>query len=117
MTKARALEALEARRRGEKLIAIAKRYGVTKQRARQLVVLGTRIEFERSSPDPWYQLNIRIRNALENACPPTPAGVADYFESLEQLKRWPSLGIKSITELQAWLVRHGKEPIPDDRTR
>lgn len=118
----RALEALAARQRGDKLITIAKRYGVTKERARQLVVLGERIELERSSTDPWYQLSIRTRNALINdGCEPTLDGVLDRYATVNYnwretgtraLAHVQSIGKKSIADLQAWLVRHGKEPIP-----
>jgi hypothetical protein len=111
----RALRALHMRRQGALLIDIGKSFGVSKERARQLTQLGLRIELERGSIDPWYELNVRIRNALEeNTCPPTPEGVADHFKSLAQLKRVPSIGKKCIAELQDWLIRHGERPIPND---
>jgi hypothetical protein len=110
-TIARAQYALTMRRRGSILDDIAEKFGVTRQRALQLVNLGECIEFERASSDPWYELSARIRNALiEDECKPTPNGVRKRY-TLRELQRIPNLGIKSIAELQAWLIRHGKKPI------
>jgi hypothetical protein len=106
-----AQQALTMRRRGYILDDIAEKFGVTRQRALQLVNLGKCIEFERASGDPWYELSPRIRNALiSDECEPTPNGVRKRY-TLRELKRIPSIGIKSTAELQAWLQRHGKEPI------
>jgi hypothetical protein len=110
-TIARAQQVLTMRRRGHTLDDIGEKFGVTRQRALQLVNLGEMIEWERTSGDPWYELSPRIRNALiGDECTPTPSGVRKRY-TLSKLKRVPNLGIKSIAELQAWLVQHGKKPI------
>jgi hypothetical protein len=110
---ARAQQALTMRRRGHTLDEIGDRFGVTRQRALKLVHLGECIEWEHASGDPWYELSPRIRNALINdECKPTPNGVRKRY-TFRDLKRIPNIGIKSIAELQAWLMRHGKKPIED----
>jgi hypothetical protein len=106
-----ARSALTLRRRGHTLDEIGERFGVTRQRAQQLSVLGLCIEQEMASKDPWYELSPRTRNALiGDECKPTLNGVRKRY-TLHELKRIPNIGTKSIAELQAWLQRHGKKPI------
>jgi hypothetical protein len=110
----RALLVLEAHRGGKSWRQIAEQYGFTKQRAQQLGAQGIAIEQQQSAANPWFELSVRIRNALvDTGCVPTPLGVAYHFHvgGLAQLLRVPSIGIKSRTELNAWLVKHGEEPI------
>jgi len=94
------------RRRGSKISAIAKEFGVTNQRACQYVELGTLVEEQILSGDPWYELNARTRNALTNdGCEPTPAGVSSYLAT-HDWKRIVNYGVKCHAELLAWLERH-----------
>jgi hypothetical protein len=110
-TIALAQQALTMRRRGHTLDDIGDRLGVTRQYAQRLSILG--FERELASKDPWYELSPRIRNALiEDECKPTPNGVHKRY-TFRELKRIPNIGTKSIAELQAWLMRHGKKPIED----
>jgi DNA-directed RNA polymerase alpha subunit len=112
-TSIRALQALAARRRGHTLQDIADHYGVSRQYAQQLSVLGQIIEDERASGDPWYELSPRSRNALiANDCKPNPAGVLRRFSYVHELHRVPNLGRKSIAEIQAWLKRHASYTLP-----
>ena len=109
----RALNVLDARRRGLTLKQIAKQYGFTRERARQLSMRGLQIEHEQISDNPWYELSAHTRNALVgDGCKPTPDGVVECYRTVEDLKTIPYLGKKRIAELQAWLVRHEKEPLP-----
>jgi hypothetical protein len=111
-THVRALRALNLRRRGLKLDDIAKEFNVTRERARQMVMLGQEVERRALSTDPWDELHARIRNALGNdGCEPTPGGVVEHFKTRDW-KRVPAFGIKAFATLNAWLVRHGQEPIP-----
>jgi len=106
LTKVRALRALNMRRHGSKISAIAKEFGVTKQRACQYIELGTLVENEILSGDPWYELSARTRNSLTNdGCEPTPAGAVMYLAT-HDWKRLPAMGVKSHAELMAWLERH-----------
>jgi hypothetical protein len=58
------------------------------------------------------ELSERARNALVAwNCNPSPEAVAARFTRLAELKRIAAVGTKSIAELQACLVRHGKQPI------
>jgi hypothetical protein len=107
----RALRALNMRRQGMMLNHIGIVLDVTKERARQMVKLGQELERRASSTDPWDQLNARIRNALDrDGCPPTPDGVVEHFKTRDW-KRVPAFGKKAFATLNAWLVRHGKDPI------
>jgi hypothetical protein len=111
LTHVRALRALNAYRRGERLVDIGKEFGVTKERARQMVMLGQEVERKATSTDPWDELNARIRNALTNdGCEPTADSVVAHFKT-HDWKRVLAFGIKSLATLNAWLVRHGKAPI------
>lgn len=105
--KARALRALDMRRRGMILKDISKKLGVTKTRAHQLARLGEKLERERSSGDVWFELSVRARNALTNGgCgEPTPAGVWRFKQAIS-LARVPCLGRKAIAEINAWLTKH-----------
>jgi hypothetical protein len=81
----RALKALDARRNGLTLRDIGDALGVTKERARQLIIIGKKIE---RHPHPKHELNPRIRNALSgDGCEPTPDAVADRYKTIWQLKR------------------------------
>jgi hypothetical protein len=112
-TSIRALQALNARRKGHTLQDIADRWGVSRERARQLSVLGQLIEEERASDDPWYELSKRTRNALvQDGCQPNLAGVLRNYHKVRDLKLIPNMGIKSIIELQKWLERHATYTLP-----
>jgi hypothetical protein len=108
----RALRAFNMRRHGAKLIDIGEEFGVTTERARQLTVRGAELERRMLSADPWDELSTRARNALVNdVCDErTPDGVVEHFKT-HDWKRVVAFGRKSFAELNAWLVRHGKEPI------
>jgi hypothetical protein len=108
----RALRALNMRRRGVSLSEIAAEFAITKERARQLVSLGEEVERRALSNDPWDELSTRVRNAIWNdGCDErTPDGVVEHFKTRDW-KRVPYFGKKSLAELNAWLVRHGREPI------
>ena len=109
----RAFGALAARRRGERVDDIAMRYGVSRERARQLSQLGFVVERERDSGDPWYELAPRTRNGLVgDGCVPTLDGVAARYPKVSDLWPIPYFGPKSIADLQAWLVRHGRKALP-----
>ena len=105
----RALEALNARRNGLKLKQIGELFGVSKQRARDLISSGIRIEQQLLSGAPEYELSVRTRNAIiRNGCEPTPDAVVECYKTVGELRRIPGLGKKGIAELQAWLVRHAR---------
>jgi len=106
LTKVRALRALNMRRRGSKLSDISKEFSVTRQRASQLIELGTLVENEILSGDPWFELTARTRNSLiNNGCEPTPSGVVTFLAA-NDWKRIVNYGVKCHAELQAWLERH-----------
>jgi hypothetical protein len=110
----RALLVLEAHRGGKTLKQIAEQYGFTKQRAGQLIEIGSKIEQQLISDNPWFELSTRIRNALiTDGCVPTPLGVTYHFHigGVKQLLRVPNIGVKARAELNAWLVKYGEEPI------
>ena len=93
-------------------------FGVSRERARQLVKQGCEEERRILSGDPWYELTARTRNALTNdGCEPTPAGAAMYLATRDW-KRTVAFGIKSHAELLAWLERHkessDEDPAPSD---
>jgi hypothetical protein len=118
INKVRAMRALNARRRGMKLHEIAELIQVnSKEHARQLVKHGERLEFEQLSEDPWYELPVRVRNALSmwyDHKQPIPLDDVDKIcrgLTMFDLKRIPNIGKKSINDLQTWLVHHGKDPI------
>ena len=100
----RALRAVELRRNGHTLRQIAELYGCSRERARQLCAKGGQLQ----SPDIWFELHAYIRNALKrDGCAPTVEAVMERYQSLDELKRVPGLGVTRIAELQAWLRRHG----------
>ena|SRR5437899_467019 len=122
----RALRALNMRRRGMKLDEIAIEFGVSRERARQLSVIGAELERRMTTFDPWDELNARARNALTaNGCEPTLDGVREFYlretahwrSSASQycpslfkfLMRLPNIGKKTAKEIDEWLIRHGKE--------
>lgn len=108
----RALRALGLRRHGFKLKHIAKHFGVTKERARQLCTLGLELERRASSTDPWDELSPRLRHALTACgCEPTPQGVVRFLQVCDW-KRVPAMGVKSYADLQKWLIKHGQESTP-----
>jgi hypothetical protein len=112
LTNVRALRALNMRRHGSKLVEIAVELGVTKERARQMAVHGAEIERRMLSDNPWYELSTRIRNCLVgDGCEPTPDGVVEHFK-VHDWTRVPYFGKVCFGQLNAWLVHHGKEPIP-----
>lgn len=112
LTNVRALRALNMRRHDIKLVDIGKEFGVTKERARQMIMLGLEIERVIASIDPWDELSARVRNALvRDGCPTTSDGVVEHFKTRDW-KRVPAFGVKAFARLNAWLVRHGKESIP-----
>jgi hypothetical protein len=61
------------------------------------------------------ELSIYTRNALTAwGVVLTPKAVAKYFENnTAELLRVPNIGIKRRNELNAWLVKHGQQPIGD----
>lgn len=107
--KLRAVQALAMRRNGMKLDRIAERFGITRERARQLSLQGSQLE--QQIGDPWYELSPRVRNALiTNGCEPTPAGVLRFqAESPLPLDRIPNIGKKCIAEIKAWLQQHHED--------
>jgi hypothetical protein len=113
-TNSRALNIYNARRRGMSLIQIARQYGVSFQYVYQLELRGRRIANDIENKNVAGELSERARNALVAwDCDPSPEAVIARFTRLTELKRVPALGTKSIGELQAWLVRHGKQPISE----
>jgi hypothetical protein len=109
----RALDALAARRAGWTLKQIAEKFGVTREGARQLSLHGLEIERALASDEPKYELSTRSRAAIVgDGCKPTPNGLLERYRSVRELKRVPNIGKKCVAELQAWLIRHGKEPLP-----
>jgi len=62
----------------------------------------------------WEELSARTRNALLVwNVPPTPTGVSEYFSgNADKLLQVANMGVKCRKELNAWLIRHGKAPIP-----
>jgi hypothetical protein len=101
----RALHALDLRRQGRTLIAIAEELGVTKERARQLARFGLELERRANSSDPWDELGSRVRNALtRSGCEPTLAGVMEHLNQVDW-RLIPSMGVKTYAELQAWLTK------------
>lgn len=111
LTNVRALRALNMRRGGVRLVTIAKELGVSKQRINQLTAIGLELERRMEARNPWFELSPRIRNALTGeGCEPTPDGVVEHYKT-HDWKRTVAFGIKSLAELNAWLERHGREPI------
>jgi uncharacterized protein (DUF433 family) len=110
---ARAMLILQAYRNGKTLQQIGEQYGISKERVRQLCKRASQIEQQRLSKDPWFELSPRCRNALINwkGCSPTIESVLEFYPTLADLKPIPALGVVCIRELQAWLVRHGREPL------
>jgi hypothetical protein len=127
---ARAKLVLAAHRNGQTLQQIGETFGFSKERARQLCKRALQIEEQRNSKAPWYELSPRCRNALGRFAyeyieierrnnptkvykdfSPTVEGVLKFYPSLTHLKPVPALGKACIAELQAWLARHGKEPL------
>jgi hypothetical protein len=110
---ARAMLVLKAHRSGMTLTEIGETYGFTKERARQLCKRALEIEQQKNSKDPWFELSLRTRNALIKyiGCEPTFDGVLKSYPTIAHLKPVPALGKLCIAELQAWLVRHGREPL------
>jgi len=110
-TNIRALRALNMRRCGLRLDDVAGEMAITRERARQLAALGLEVERRAASTDPWDELTARVCNALtRDDCEPTPDGVVEHFKTRDW-KRVPAFGVKAFAALNAWLVRHGKEPI------
>jgi hypothetical protein len=109
----RAMLVLKAYRSGLTLKEIGETYGFSKERARQLCVRAMEIEEQKNSKDPWFELSPRCRNALINyrGCAPTIDGVLKGYPTIADLKPVPALGKLCIAELQAWLVRHGRQPL------
>ena len=113
-TNSRAFYIYNARRRGMSIIQIARQYGVSPQCVYQLELRGRRIADDIQNRNVAGELSERARNALVAwDCDPTPEAVIARFTRLTELKRVPALGTKSIGESQAWLVRHGKQPISE----
>jgi hypothetical protein len=119
LSEVRALRALNLRRRGALLKDVAKELGVTKERVRQMERVGAEIERRMFSEDPWDELSTRTRNALVgDGCDPTPEAVSARYVLDPHLKtglpitRVLNIGTRSIAEIQRWLVRHGKLPLP-----
>jgi hypothetical protein len=127
---ARAMLMLEAHRSGQTLQQIADQYGFSRERARQLCKRALCIEQQRNSKVPWFELSPRTRNALGRFAyehieierrnnpskiykdfSPTVEGVLKFYPSLTHLKPVPALGKACIAELQAWFIRHGREPL------
>jgi hypothetical protein len=110
---ARAKLVLKAHRSGLTLKEIGETYGFSKERARQLCARALEIEQQKNSKDPWFELTPRTRNALINyrGCAPTIDGVLRSYPTIADLKPVPALGKLCIAQLQAWLIRHGREPL------
>lgn len=110
---ARAMLVLKAHRSGSTLKEIGEAYGFSKERARQLCVRALEIEQQKNSKDPWFELSVRTRNALINyrGCDPSLDGVIKSYPTIADLKPVPALGKLCIDQLQAWFVRHGREPL------
>jgi hypothetical protein len=120
LSEARALRALDMRRNGTMLKDIAAVLGVTKERSRQLIKIGQEIERRQVSTDPWDELSARVRNALlMDGCDPTLDAVEtryklDPYAERDRIwiRRVLNIGARSIVEIQRWLARHGREPLP-----
>jgi hypothetical protein len=109
----RALYVLAARHNGSSLRQIAENFGFSKERARQLSLHGLRVVRSIIAKDAGAGLSARTRNALlTDGCEPTPDAVVVRYRTVWDLRRVPNMGKKSIAELQAWLVHHGKAPVP-----
>jgi hypothetical protein len=107
----RAMLVLQAYRNGQNLKQIGEQYGFSKERARQLCRRA--LEIEQNSNNPWFELSPRTRNALikYQITTPTIDGVLENYPTIAHLKPVPALGKLCIAELQAWLVRHGRQPL------
>lgn len=109
----RALYVLAARHNGASLRDIAENFGFSKERARQLSLRGLRVVRSIIAKDAGAELSARTSNALlADGCEPTPDAVVVRYRTVLDLRRVPNMGKKSIAELQAWLVHHGKAPVP-----
>ena len=105
----RFLRALNMRRRSRTLSDIGVEFGVSVERARQMVRRGLELERQMTSTDPWDELSVRTRNALVNdGCEPTLDGVVARYRVARDLKPVLAFGAVCLAELQAWLVRHGR---------
>lgn len=101
---------LFARRRGDSLAALGRQHKLSRERVRQILKQPERNA--RSHIDPADEMSARLHNALlAEGCTLTPAAVRERFTSYRELKRVPNLGVKSIRELNEWLVRHGESPV------
>jgi hypothetical protein len=110
----RAKTVLELCEKGMNHVQIAARYGISRERVRQLHGIGLQLRDmgELSTPD--CELPIRIYNALvrDGFEQITPEAVRERYLTIAQLRRVPGFGDIAIAELQMWLVKHGQKLIP-----
>jgi hypothetical protein len=98
-----------ARNSGMVWRAIGKAQGVSGPRAKN--IYDRAMAQKALAGTPAGELTARLRNALRNhGCEVTPAAVRAKF-TMHDLERMVNVGTTCIAELQAWLVRHGQEPI------
>lgn len=96
-----------ARRRGVALKELAERYKITRARVQQISQNAER----RARGDPADELSARLRNAITaEGCPLEPSEISRWF-TYAQLVRVPNIGVLSMAELNAWLVKHHQKEI------
>jgi hypothetical protein len=107
---------VERRSQGATYREIADEFGLSLERARQIVIKATR-------PRPWWRgdkLTVRTGNAIYNLLGESFAGLTEAEAALavsrldrRQVERTPNLGKTSLRELDAWLARHGLKLRPE----
>lgn len=109
-----ALAAVAAHRNGASYVDIANAGGFSREWARQLCLRGAEIHRRAASTDPADELSARARNAIiSDGCDPSPEAVAAHYQSTANFRTVPNLGVKTITEIEIWLIRHGQWPNKD----
>jgi bacterioferritin-associated ferredoxin len=105
----RAKTVLDLHQRGLNFVQIATKFGVTRERVRQLHNIALQLQAIGACLTPDCELSIRTNNALtrDGIETITPQAVRAHYKSLEELKRVPGLGAQCIAELQEWLRKYG----------
>lgn len=112
-TVVRARTVAELHERGLTYGQIGEKFGVSRERIRQLCNIHIQLT-AMGAQEPPPELSVRLHNALVNDALPelTPTAVRTHYRSVGQLQRVPGMGEKTIAELQEWLLKHGCEAIP-----
>src|SRR4029077_8991970 len=112
-TVVRARTVAELHERGLTYGQIGEKFGVSRERIRQLCNIHIQLT-AMGAQEPPPELSVRLHNALANSgefSELTPEAVRRQYPTLALLQRLPGMGEKTIAELQEWLIKHGCEVI------